>query len=332
MAITTQLVDELLDGEPGWSFVSVRPMSPTAVNESAVIRRADGTVAVVRRYLWPFDSPEDLDRAGKEAWLLPRLAAGGVPVPEVLGVARPPGDRPALLLSWASGRSLGEWAAELPPSELAGAWATTGAVLGRAHRVDLGVDLGPGGRVAAGGVLPWEQGSWGAWCVENVARHAGRVLPRAGDRTGGRVAVADCVEPVEAARARLDARPVRLVHTDAHAWNVIVDRNAEGAWSCTGWIDWEFAWAADPRYDVIHMEALNLGQLGPVPAAFFEAVDAGPDDLADAVYRLGFWLWMAGDDLDGIPHGAGLCLQAWRWMADLPGHLRELETLVGAAG
>jgi aminoglycoside phosphotransferase (APT) family kinase protein len=326
--ITATLIDELLDGESGWS-IELQTVTGI-VNERAVVRRADGQRVVVRRYLWPFGHAESFDRAAKEEWLLPRLAGAGVPVPRVLASARPPGDRPAILLSWLPGRALGEVARSLDDTDLRSAWAAAGAALRACHQADLGVPLGVGGMVVAGAVSQWPEGSWGGWHVNNTHHHADRVLSRAARRAGG-VTVEACVALAEAARAHLDGRPVRPIHSDAHAWNVLVERDGSinSGWRCTGWLDWEFSWAADPRYDLMRARNASLADIGPTPKSFERGTGLEPDELVDAVYDLGFWLWMAGDDLDGTGHLPVAYAQAWRWLKELSAHLRALENLLG---
>ena len=171
-----ELIDALVGAAGltgGWEIDAV----PTSgwVNQTTVIR-VGGERLVVRRYGWPFDAPEQFDRRAKEAWLLPHLAAAGVPAPEVLAVADA-GDERGLLESWLPGELLGVVAAQHPEADLDEAWREAGAALARAHRIAPPEKVA--GFVTDGGVAPFPEGSFGAFHRDRLERYSAAVAAQA---------------------------------------------------------------------------------------------------------------------------------------------------------
>jgi aminoglycoside phosphotransferase (APT) family kinase protein len=100
---------------------------------------------------------------------------------------------------------------------------------------------------------------------------------------------------------RLDHRPVRLLHNDPHPWNILVDRVGSG-WQCTGWLDWEFAWAGDPAWDIARLDIFRLKDIGPTPDAFTAGYGLPRVPVVSDLYEFAIMLWMsnqaaAGDEL-----------------------------------
>lgn len=176
---TPELVDALLDaaGLVGpWTVENV----PTVgwVNRTTVIRLPDGELVAAREYGWPFAGTEPFDRRAKECWIHPRLAAAGVPVAQVLASASV-GPARGVLLSHVPGETLGAVASRVDPASLGTAWEEAGAALRAAHGVE--VPAGRTGLVAADGVLPFAEGSFGAYHRDRITAYAERLAREAPD-------------------------------------------------------------------------------------------------------------------------------------------------------
>jgi len=289
------------------------------VNSTTVIGAGDERL-VVRRYRWPFAEPERFDRRAKEAWLHPRLAAAGVPVPEVLAVADAGGDRGALL-SWLPGESLGTVAARVPPPELHGAWYEAGAALRTAH--DVPPPRPVAGFVTAGGVAAFPEGSFGGFHRDRLSTYAGRLAreaPALGVDARRVDALAARAEPV------IDATPLVLGHSDSNAWNVLVVPDGDGRWRLSGWLDWEFAWVGDPAWDHMRMAVQRYAEFGPPADAWWAGYGGRPPEANLAVAVLHFMLWKALDHVDGVDSRDAVVALAW--LEDLPAHLDRLDELL----
>jgi aminoglycoside phosphotransferase (APT) family kinase protein len=132
-----------------------------------------------------------------------------------------------------------------------------------------------------------------------------------------------------AARRALRERPVRLLHNDALPQNVLVAPGPDG-WRCTGWLDWEFARAGDPLWDVA---TLDFRPAGLVPDAFYAGYGAPPPEPQASVYDLLMAAWRTRAGLQGEG--------GWRWppqaarvayLRDLPSRLAPLGGALGVAG
>ena len=318
MTDTTErdLATELLDsaGLGGQDFTIEAIDSVGLLNTHWLVRTADGERYVMRRYGWPWPVPERFDRMAKEAWLLPQLADAGVRAPIVLAAQRDE-DVSAMLLSYVDGAPLG-----VIDERTDAMWWTAGAALRAVHECDIGLSGAPTGLLVAGGVDAFE-GGWSGWHVHNTYDHAVR-LSR--DRPDLRIDADRCAAVVAAAAPRLDARPVRLIHTDANPWNVLVTAAPQATW-----VDWEFAWLGDPIYDFVRLTFARKRDLGPLPPALFDGYGADPTgDPVFALYELGFHLWMGNEALAPL-----LPLQATydtseRYLRDLDSRLARLESLL----
>lgn len=253
--------------------------SPGRVNTTTIVAVGAERYAV-RAYGWPFGGEPPFDRRAKEAALHPRLAAAGVPVPEVLATATVDGLDGALL-EWVPGDLLGVAAQRVSADDLAEAWQEAAIALRRAH----GIEVGPtAGFLVADGVQPFVPGLLGRADVRfgpgSYGGFLGGEISGAGRRAAAHLGLdVDRVEAVAAALVPvLDARPVRFGHSDANPWNVLVVHR-QGRWRLAAWLDWEFAWAADPAYDVMRATVQRYAPIGPVPDAFW----AGYGESVDAV-------------------------------------------------
>jgi aminoglycoside phosphotransferase (APT) family kinase protein len=249
--------------------------SSGVINRHDLLVLDDGRHFVARTYGWPFGEPETVDRQAKEEWLLPRLRDAGVPVPE--GVGSVPG---AILTSYIDGLLLAE-----TPRDLS-AWADAGRTLAIAHQIEFDAV----GLVVAGGVDPFAEGGWGLWQEAHCKRHASRLVAK---RPELLIDLDELEAILATARPVLDVAPIRLVHTDCHPWNVLV---RDGR--CVAWLDWEFAWAADPTWDFVRNEFVRISDIGPTPKAFYDGYGQRPDPLRFGVCELSMYLWMAKLDAE----------------------------------
>jgi aminoglycoside phosphotransferase (APT) family kinase protein len=295
----------------GWT---VSPLPGVGLlNRHSLVEVTTGTRLVVRQYGWPWGPAEPFDRMAKEAWLLPRLRQAGVRAPQVLATDRVGADA-ALLLSFVDGSPLGEL--NVRPAAL---WHATGRALRAVHEADIGMAAQAAGLLIAGGVEPFD-GGWSQWHVDNTRTHAESL---ARDRPELAVDVDRCVQIVEAARPLLDARPTRLIHTDANPWNVLVtERQAI-------WVDWEFAWLGDPIYDFARLLLARKRDLGPVPDTLFDGYGDNPTTSpVFAVYVLGFHLWMCNEAITPLLPLQTTYRNAEQFVRELSTHLDNLEHLV----
>ena len=138
------------------------------INVHFIVDMLDGDRFVVRLYGWPWGPIEPFDRMAKEAWLLPRLAAAGVPAPRVLAANRTESEA-ALLLSFIDGVGLGRI-----PNRTDEMWAATGAALRMVHDADIGMAGQPVGMLLDGRVDAFE-GGWGQWHIDHTRGHAMRL-------------------------------------------------------------------------------------------------------------------------------------------------------------
>jgi aminoglycoside phosphotransferase (APT) family kinase protein len=166
-------------------------------------------------------------------------------------------------------------------------------MLARIHGIRIG-DGSQAGVIAGRSVRPFAEGSWGRWQLANAVTHATTVAAR-GDF------------PVDPGRVKrvygravplLDRRPVRLLHNDPHPWNILVDQQGS-RWHCTGWLDWEFAWAGDPAWDVARLDIFRLKDIGPTPESFIIGYGAPRAPIVSALYEFAIMLWMSNQAAAG---------------------------------
>jgi cation diffusion facilitator CzcD-associated flavoprotein CzcO/aminoglycoside phosphotransferase (APT) family kinase protein len=211
--------------------------------------RIQGRDLVLREYGWPFLPPAPA-RARREAMVLGLLEAAHVPAPRVLAVSDT-----ALLATFERGQVLGEVLMTEAAPALDGAWHDVGRAWRRVHGIV------PSGEVRARllGGPQREVSGWYERVIEDVHRHLHAVEHK---RPELEVDVARVSRLFVAAKELLEARPVRLLHGDAHLWNVLVDLEA-GRWRCTAILDWECAEAGDPVWDLVGLHLLHRRDVGP---------------------------------------------------------------------
>ena len=280
--ITTQAAEELLSSLDMRAVVTaVAACAGGLSNHNYRIEFADGSLALLRVYRWGHDEPEPQRRL-KEPMLHRLLADAGVPVPRVIAAS----DRCALM-EWIDGVKLRQIALKETPARLGRAWSEAGATLRVAHAAN------PFGRTP--GVIVGEQLqpfgiSWAEWNAREIRKHAGRLRKL------------DAIEDVEASRIEqicsrlpelLGAPLPMLVHNDAHPANVLVTQR-DGAWHLAAWIDWEYAWLADPDWDLARFAFFGTAQVGAIPETFWIGYGRRPSPVRNAIYELHMVAWLTG--------------------------------------
>jgi aminoglycoside phosphotransferase (APT) family kinase protein len=280
--ITTKAAEEFLSSlDMRTAVTAVLPCAGGVSNHNYRIEFEDGSLALLRVYRWGHDEPEPQRRL-KEPMLHRLLADAGVPVPRVIAAS----DRCALM-EWIDGVKLRQIALSEPPVRLEQAWSEAGAALRMAHAVN------PFGRTA--GEIVGEQlqpfaMSWAEWNAREIRKHAGRLR------------ALDAITDVELSRIEqictrlpelLGAPPPMLVHNDAHPANVLVAQRND-AWHLAAWIDWEYAWLADPDWDLARFAFFGTAQVGAIPETFWTGYGGRPSPIRNAIYELHMVAWLAG--------------------------------------
>lgn len=298
------------------SGFTAEPLGNQTVNATRLVRFDNGDHYIVRIYRWPFDVPDELDRPTKEIWLSHLLHEHGIPAARVLSRIETI-DGTAAVLTFLTGGLLGDL-----PEMYDDAWYDVGRTLAAVHNIRVGD--GAAGVIAGRQVQPFPEGSWGRWQLANAAAHADRVAARGQyqldpDRLR---AIYQCAVPL------LDTRPIRLLHNDPHAWNVMVGKTADG-WRCTGWLDWEFAWAGDPAWDLARLDIFRSRDIGPTPHAFYEGYGSVPAPFVSELYELAILLWMSNEAATGDRLLTPTYRRAHHYLEQAPAVLTHLEQLAG---
>lgn len=302
-------------GLPTAGFVYGDMSDLPAVNVTYLVRYNGGDRYVLRVYRWPFDGPDTLDRPTKEVWLAELLREHGVPAARVLSRVEVDGST-AVLRTFLAGEPLGDLSE--PPD---GAWRAAGEALARVHRIRVGD--GRPGVISGRDVRPFPEGSWGRWQVANAVAHSKQVALR-----GEYEVDPDRVHRIYSlALPLLDSRPVRLLHNDTHAWNVLVARDG-ATWRCTGWLDWEFAWTGDPAWDLARLDIFRIKDIGPTPDAFYAGYGAGQVPVVSQLYEFAIMLWMSNQAAAGDDALRPTYERAHRYLLHAHSFLAELETMI----
>lgn len=289
------------------------PLSLLGVSTCSVwALTANGRRYVVRRRL---DGDPQLAR--KELYLGELLRRHGVPAAEMLAMVA--GEHGVATLSTVlPGLRLDRALAHLAGHDLRSAWCSTGEALRLAHEIALPL----AGEIVGARVEPFP-GGWARWVLADIAED----LLRLRAALGGPWVDPPLLARVEAAALdALEGAPVRLVHNDALPQNILV-APGPGGWRCTGWLDWEFARAADPRWD---LGTLDFRPAGLVPAAFYAGYGSQPAEPYASIYELLLATWRTRAELE---HGSH-----WRWpprqariayLHSLPARIIRLAELLG---
>jgi aminoglycoside phosphotransferase (APT) family kinase protein len=271
----------------------------------------DGQKYVVRQRL-----DGDVDLMRKEVYLSGLLRDRAVPAPVVLAAAASE-HGVATLSAWLPGIRLDQALERLSSTDLDSAWRSVGAALRRTHAIDLPL----AGEIIADRVEPFP-GGWAHWVLTDLVEDI-RWLQTALSTPAVDLSLLEHVT-IGALDVLADA-PVRLIHNDALPQNILVAPGADG-WFCTGWLDWEFARAADPCWDI---GTLDFRPAELVSTAFYEGYGARPSKAQASIYDLLMAVWRTRAELED-----GSC---WTWppqqtriayLHSLPAHLEQLAQLL----
>jgi aminoglycoside phosphotransferase (APT) family kinase protein len=291
---------------------SVRPLEGIGAMNRHWRVHVGGRDLVLREYGWPYLPPAPA-RARREGAVLDVLEAAGVPAPRALAVTDG-----ALLETFEPGEVLGEVLARNGSADLAPAWHEAGRAWRRVHRIEPTEAL----RSMLAGGPQRRADTWYERVLTDTEAHLRAVGERRPDLE---VDAARVRRLLSSARVLLEDRPVRLLHGDAHLWNVLVDRRA-GRWTCASILDWELAEVGDPVWDLVGFHLLRRRDVGPTPDAFFDGYgDPGPP-VVWGLYELVLHLWQA-IDVAAWPVPLPSHRAAEEYLADLPIRLRRLERL-----
>jgi aminoglycoside phosphotransferase (APT) family kinase protein len=290
-------------------------LTPLGVSTCSVWRVTAGGQPYVIRYR--LDGEPQFAR--KEAYLSDLLHRHAVPAPRVLAIEAN-GYEVATLSTWLPGIGLNQALERLSLPDRDSVWHSIGAVLRRAH----GIVLPMAGEIVSDRVEPFA-GGWARWVLADLADditwlHAALAVPTINQSLLIRV--------VAAAIDALVGAPIRLIHNDALPQNILVAPGPDG-WICTGWLDWEFARAADPLWDV---STLDFRPTRLVPTAFYEGYGERMPEPQASIYDLLMATWRTRIELE---QGA-----SWDWppqaaridyLRNLPTHLDRLVALLGVS-
>lgn len=284
-----------LASEAGIGLNSIRcveSLNTGVTNRTSLVVLRDDTRYILREYEWPYASGDNLRRLEKEIHLHNLLLKYSVPVPAIVA-KHEDGSTSAVLMEYKPGKLLGNVVDTLPETPRAEVWRAVGAALRKVHSIQL--PDGCSGVIVGEGVQPFEEGSWGKFHYHQAVRHAENLLKR---DSGFSFDLASMKRVLKQAIPVLNERPLVLLHNDPHPWNVLV-REVAGQWTCSAWLDWEYAWAGDPTWDLARLDLFRFKPIGPTPAAFFEGYGKAPKDPERTIYELSIYLWMANQYLDG---------------------------------
>ena len=292
------------------------PPTPLGLSTSSVwALDVDDAAYVVR---WRLDGKAHMLR--KETYLSDLLRRHDVPAPETLAIVSTEHGM-ATLSNRLPGIRLDVANQTLPEDERLHAWQTAGEALRRAHEIAFPAS----GEIVGDQLAPFPT-PWGDWVTDSLADDV-RWLRSAIGAPPVDSALLDRV--AAAAPKALRERPTRLLHNDALPQNVLVAPGPHG-WRCTGWLDWEFARAGDPLWDVA---TLDFRPARLVPDAFYTGYGARPPEPEASVYDLLMAVWRTRAEIEGGAPG-------WRWppqtarlayLRDLPTHLTHLAITPGVA-
>lgn len=256
---TAELAELLAPAFPGRAVLAASPLAGGLVNTNYRVtvagRAADIVVRVYTR---------DPAACQIEYDVLRRVL-GNVPAPEVLyaDLAGERGGRPYLILTFIEGTKLTDILAAGDPTECAAAGRAAGRGLAAIHQFTFPAAgfFGPGLAVTA--PLDVSPDGYRGYIAAFLAGLAG-------ERLGATDATA--LARLAAEQAELvvwDGAPA-LIHADYKPQNLLVRRAGPG-WALAAALDWEFAFAGAPLFDL----GTLLRYRAQVPAGYVAAVVAG---------------------------------------------------------
>lgn len=135
----------------------------------------------------------------------------------------------------------------------------------------------------------------------------------------------------EAAIPLLNDHTPCLLHNDPHVWNVLVADLGSG-WTCTGWLDWEYAWVGDPTWDLSRLDLWRIKPIGATPDGFWQGYGATPKEPNASVYRMSLCLWQVDEHLNHPDvEVSPTQMTALAYVEELDGHVAALDAAINAS-
>lgn len=259
---------------PGARIVGARPLTGGFSNDNLLLATDAGEQFVLRRY------PRGNNTCAVEAALARRLAStGAVPVADVVA-ADPEGaaaGEPVMVSRFVDGELV---SAVLPGLDAHGAkhlGRAVGAVLAAIGAVAFprpgffdGPDLVPGPE----GMEPTaELPAFVDRCLRTGNAHLALSAAEQDALRGWAAEAATVLDAVRGAR--------RLVHSDFNPKNLLAAARADGTWTVTAVLDWEFAFSSSPLFDVGNMLRFRAELPPPYADGFVDGYGAAGGHLPD---------------------------------------------------
>ncbi len=243
---------------PAPRVVAFAPLTAGLRNTNYRVQLADRAAPVLLRLF-----TADAAACAREVALV-RLLHGRVPVPAVL-YADPAADPPWTVTSWIEGERFDVVLEGGTVADIAAAAHAAGTVLAQIHAISFPRPgfFGPDLEIAQS--LDVSGGGWAGYISRCLFQgHAGQALGAELTQRFWRFVRdnAGRLEPLSGQSA--------LVQADYKPWNLLVQDAAEG-WSVAAVLDWEFAFAGSPLFDV----AIFLRQEAFLPPEYARGFIAG---------------------------------------------------------
>lgn len=191
------------------------------------------------------------------------------------------------VLEWIDGVKLRQVAHDEATGRLANAWTEAGAALRLAHGANPFGKIA--GEIVGNELRPFDL-SWPEWNAREIRRQAARLRELDAIDLGAAVRI----ERICQRLPELLAEPVPvLAHNDAHPANVLVALR-DGSWHLAAWIDWEYAWVADPDWELARFAFFGEAQVGDVPDSFWSGNRRRPSPPRNSIYELHMITWLGG--------------------------------------
>ncbi len=293
---------------PGRALREMVPTTGGLANTNLRLRLADGGDVLLR--LWQRDGAS----AAKEVALLRRLA-GIVPVPGVLGFepAAGPLGPPAALLEFVHGETLAAALAHADPPARHALGRAVGAALAAIHAVPFPQRGFLSATLEVATPLDLGRAGLTGWLTTCLVEGAGReriapalrdalfaLAEREGDRLNAGWAGGTC-----------------LSHADFNPTNLLVRPAGEG-WTVAAVLDWEFAFAGGPAFDVAHLLRPPTGEDADFLAGLAAATPDLPADWRALARLADLYAW--ADFLARPAAGPALIADSLAMLARIAGH------------
>ncbi|MEM7029771.1 MAG: aminoglycoside phosphotransferase family protein [Chloroflexota bacterium] len=245
-----------------------------------------------RHYVVRQRSDHDRQMIDKEVYLTALLKEQQVPTSEVLATIADE-NRTATLSTYIDGVRLDAVLSTLSQHEKAQVWHSVGEYFRLAHTIEMPT----AGEIIGDQIEPFT-GGWTHFVLEDLETDIAWLMQKLA-MPHPNIAQVDRV--IATAKSILSETPICLLHNDALPQNMLVAPGEQG-WQCVAWLDWEFARAGDPIWDVATLD-FRPAQL--VPPHFYEGYGYHRNEQQASIYDLLMAVWRTRVELE---HGA-----LWDW-------------------